>query len=74
MAGLGSVEQCTVLCIEFLIAAAAVAGVKNGVLAAGVVIRIAGIYLSEIGEQRNEPPAALINSDADAMNAAYLSP
>ena len=60
--------------IEFLVAASARARIKNRVGGVAVKIRVTRIDFSEVGEQRNQCAAALINSVADFVNPADFIP
>jgi hypothetical protein len=58
-----------------LIAATPRACVVNRLAArVGVRVRVAGIDAPEVGQERDEPPVALIDAVADAMRALNFRP
>ncbi len=74
VAGIDSGNESPVRGIELLIAAAAGAGVVDGVAGIAVEIRIAGIDAAEIGQQRDKPAVFLIDAVPRAMHPLDLRP
>lgn len=69
-----SVEHRAVERIKRLVATSARAGVENRVFGIAVKVRVTRIYFPEIGQQRNQMSAALINSVADFVYLTDLIP
>lgn len=60
--------------IQLLVAAPARAGVENRIAGFALRVGIALIDLAEIGQERNQTPAALVNSVPRAVEAIDLFP
>jgi hypothetical protein len=75
VAGLNRREERAIRRRQVLIAATPRARVVNDVAArVGMRVWIAGVDAPEVGQERDEPPVALIDAVADAMRALNLSP
>ena len=60
--------------VEFLVSAAAGAGVKDRVGRVSMKIWVALIDPAEIGEQRDKPTVSLVDAVANAVNFCHLGP
>lgn len=68
------VKQRAVCRVEFLIAVATRARVKNGISRFAVKVGITGIDPPEICKQRQQSPVALVNAVADLMHIRDVIP
>ncbi len=74
MCRLDGVEHRPIERIEFLIAAPARAGVENRVGVVAVKIRVTFVDFAEVGEQRNQFAAALVDAVANFVKFPDFTP
>ena len=74
VAGLYGVQEGLVGGIEFLVAAAAGAGVVDNVGRFPVEVRVAGIDAAEVREERDKAAAALVDAVADLVDLGDARP
>jgi len=74
VAGLDGLEQGAVGGVEFLIAAAAIAGVVNHVRRLALEIRVARVDAAEVGEQGYDAPIPMIDPIARLVHLGNLGP
>ena len=73
-AGLDRVQESLVCGVEFLVAAPAGTGVVDDVGRLAVKVGIAGIDAAEVGEERDQAAAALVDTVADLMQRSDARP